>query len=178
MTSTRSSLFIEGVLGFCGWSNSSFGAFSSRIAPPSMKMTRLATSRAKPISCVTTAIVIPSSARERIRSSTSPTISGSSAEVGSSKSMTSGCIISARTMAMRCFCPPESMAGNVSALSGRPMRASIPRAFSSASALLKSLRWTGASVRFFRTVMFGNRLKCWKTMPILRRWRSRSIFCR
>ena len=50
----------------------------------------VATSRAKPISCVTTTIVMPSFARSRIKSSTSPTISGSSAEVGSSKSMTSG----------------------------------------------------------------------------------------
>ena len=43
-----------------------------------------------------------------ITSRTSPTISGSSADVGSSKSMTSGCMQSARTMATRCFCPPES----------------------------------------------------------------------
>ena len=69
------------------------------------------TSRAKPISCVTITIVIPSSASSRIRSSTSPTISGSSAEVGSSKSMTCGFIASARTMAMRCFCPPERVEG-------------------------------------------------------------------
>jgi hypothetical protein len=45
-------------------------------------------------------------------SSTSPTISGSRAEVGSSKSMTSWAAWhSARTMAMRCFCPPESAEG-------------------------------------------------------------------
>ena len=39
------------------------------------------------------------------------TISGSSAEVGSSKSITSGFMHSARTMAIRCFCPPESWDG-------------------------------------------------------------------
>ena len=39
---------------------------------------------------------------------TSPTSSGSSAEVTSSKSMASGCIASARAMATRCCWPPES----------------------------------------------------------------------
>ena len=42
---------------------------------------------------------------------TSPTICGSSALVGSSNSSTSGSIASARAMATRCFCPPESWAG-------------------------------------------------------------------
>ena len=76
-----------------------------------MKITRSPTSRAKPISCVTTTIVMPSFASDFMTSSTSPTISGSSAEVGSSNSMTSGSMHSARTMAMRCFCPPESWLG-------------------------------------------------------------------
>ena len=73
--------------------------------------TRVPTFRAKPISCVTTTIVMPSRARSEMTCSTSPTISGSSAEVGSSKSSTSGSIASARTMAIRCFCPPESWEG-------------------------------------------------------------------
>ena len=38
-------------------------------------------------------------------------LSGSSALVGSSKRMTSGSIASARAMATRCFCPPESWRG-------------------------------------------------------------------
>ena len=42
---------------------------------------------------------------------TSPTVSGSSAEVGSSKSITFGCIASARAMATRCCWPPDSCAG-------------------------------------------------------------------
>ena len=55
--------------------------------------TRLSpTSLAKPISWVTTTIVMPSSARERMTSSTSLTSSGSSAEVGSSKSISFGCM--------------------------------------------------------------------------------------
>ena len=67
-----------------------------------MNTTRSAARRAKPISWVTTIIVIPSAASEAITSSTSPTISGSSADVGSSKSMTLGRIASARAIAARC----------------------------------------------------------------------------
>ena len=54
----------------------------------------VATSRAKPISCVTTIMVMPSSASARMTSRTSPTSSGSSADVGSSNSMSFGCIAS------------------------------------------------------------------------------------
>jgi hypothetical protein len=56
-------------------------------------------------------MVMPVCASSFMTSSTSPTISGSSAEVGSSNSMTSGSIMSARTMATRCFWPPESWMG-------------------------------------------------------------------
>ena len=62
-----------------------------------------ATSFANPISCVTISIVIPLYARSLITANTSPTISGSRAEVGSSKSSTSGFIHRARTIAIRCF---------------------------------------------------------------------------
>ena len=44
-------------------------------------------------------------------SMTSPTISGSSAEVGSSKSMTFGSMASARAMATRCCWPPGELGG-------------------------------------------------------------------
>ena len=60
---------------------------------------------------VTTTIVMPCLARRFITSSTSPTISGSRAEVGSSNKSTSGSMQRARTMATRCFCPPDSWAG-------------------------------------------------------------------
>ena len=52
---------------------------------------------------VTTSMVMPPWAKSRITESTSPTISGSNAEVGSSNSSTSGCMASARAMATRCF---------------------------------------------------------------------------
>ena len=70
-----------------------------------------ATSRANPISCVTTIIVIPSRASWRIASSTSPTSSGSSADVGSSNSISLGCMASARAIATRCCWPPDSATG-------------------------------------------------------------------
>ena len=79
--------------------------------PASMNQTRSATSRAKPISWVTHIIVMPSRARPRITASTSPTISGSSALVGSSNSIAGGSIASARAIATRCCWPPDSCAG-------------------------------------------------------------------
>ncbi len=73
--------------------------------------TRSATSRAKPISCVTITMVMPSAASDFITSKTSPTSSGSSAEVGSSNSMAFGRIASARAIAARCCWPPDSLLG-------------------------------------------------------------------
>ena len=131
-----------------------------------MNTTRLATSRAKPISWVTTTMVMPSAASERMRSSTSPTISGSSAEVGSSNSSTSGSMAKERTMAMRCFCPPESILGYSSALSARPIRSKSAMACCRASCGVFFFRATGAMVMFCSTVLWGKRLKCWNTIPI------------
>ena len=87
------------------------GGPSSTITPSSMKTTWSATSRAKPISWVTTSIVIPSAASSRITSRTSLISSGSSALVTSSKSITCGSIASARAIATRCCWPPESRSG-------------------------------------------------------------------
>ena len=68
-------------------------------------------------------------------SRTSLIISGSSAEVGSSKSITFGSIASARAMATRCCWPPESWAGYLSAWSAMPTRSSSSIARCSASCL-------------------------------------------
>ena len=46
-----------------------------------------------------------------IKSSTSPTIKGSSALVGSSNSIISGSIISVLIIAILCFCPPDKELG-------------------------------------------------------------------
>ncbi|MCY1243623.1 hypothetical protein D9M72_566470 [compost metagenome] len=67
-----------------------------------MKITRSATARANPISCVTQTMVMPSFARLVMVSRTSDTISGSSADVGSSNSITAGCIQRERAIATRC----------------------------------------------------------------------------
>ena len=69
-------------------------------------------------------MVMPSSARLRTTASTSPTSSGSSAEVISSSSRIFGSMATARAMPTRCCWPPESSAGRLSALSARPTRPS------------------------------------------------------
>src|SRR6476659_8231239 len=98
-----------------------------------MKTTRSAALRAKPISWVTTIIVMPSLARPTMTSRTSLTISGSSADVGSSKSMTLGPMARDRAMATRCCWPPESCAGYLSACASTPTRLSRAVACWSAS---------------------------------------------
>ena len=79
--------------------------------PWSMNRTRSAALRAKRISWLTTTIVIPDSRSSRITLSTLPTSSGSSALVGSSNIRIAGSSASARAIATRCCCPPESSLG-------------------------------------------------------------------
>ena len=67
-----------------------------------MNTTRSATSRANPISWVTTIIVIPSRGQVLHRVEDLVIISGSSADVGSSNSITFGFIASALAIATRC----------------------------------------------------------------------------
>ena len=134
-----------------------------------MKMTRLATVLAKPISWVTHSMVMPVSASSIITSSTSLIISGSSAEVGSSNSMIFGFMHSDRAMATRCCWPPESWPGYLAACSGIFTRSRYCMAVSSASARGTLRTQIGARARFSRMVRCGNRLKCWKHMPTSRR---------
>ena len=129
---------------------------------------------AKPISCETTIIVMPSSARRVMTSSTSETISGSSAEVGSSKSMSLGCIARARAMAARCCWPPDNWAGYLSAWLWIPSRPSRSMACASACAFGVLRTLTGPSVTFCRTVLCANRLNDWNTMPTSARCRASS----
>src|SRR5439155_664241 len=79
-----------------GRAKNSSGGACSMIRPPSMNTTRLAECRAKPISWVTTTIVMPSRASPFITSRTSLIISGSRADVGSSKRITFGLMPRAR----------------------------------------------------------------------------------
>ena len=99
------------VMSFCGSSKICCEVPSSTITPFPIKITCFATSRANAISCVTMIIVSPSLASVRITSRTSPTICGSRAEVGSSKSRIYGSMARALAIATLCFCPPESCFG-------------------------------------------------------------------
>src|SRR5258707_1054067 len=155
--------------------NSSLGR-SSTIRPLSMKITRWATFLAKPISWVTTIIVIPSLASSTMTSSTSLIISGSSAEVGSSKSIAIGSMESARAIATRCCCPPESCPGNLSLWARSPTRSRSLSPFSRACSSGRLSTFTWASVRFFCTDMCGNNSKFWNTMPMRERSLERSVF--
>ena len=124
-----------------------------------MNTTRSLTSLAKAISWVTTTMVMPSLAKPFITSSTSPTISGSSAEVGSSKSMISGSMHSARAMATRCFWPPESRRESAWMNFSRPTVFRWRMAVSSAWALGMCLTVIGARVQLSSTDLLLNRLK-------------------
>ena len=152
---------------------------ASTTYPPSMKSTRSATCRANSISCVTTTMVIPASARLRMTWRTSPTVSGSSAEVGSSKSMTSGSMLRALAIATRCCWPPDRDEGLASIFSDSPTFARFASATVFASALERPRTLVWAMVRFSRTVRWPKRLKDWNTMPMRVRAasmsRSRSI---
>src|SRR5258706_10553852 len=135
-----------------------------------MKITRCATLRAKPISCVTTIMVMPSLASSTITSSTSLIISGSSAEVGSSNSIAIGSMERARAMATRCCWPPESWPGNLSLWASRPTRSRSFRPLSRACSSGRPSTLICARVRFLSTLICGNSSKFWNTIP--RRERS------
>ena len=119
---------------------------------------------------------MPDSASFWITSSTPLTISGSSADVGSSNSMTSGSMAMARMIASLCFCPPDSFLGYSLTLSSRPTVLRSSMALASAASLESPFSSVGARVIFSMTVRCGKTLNCWKTMPIFCLWISRSVF--
>ena len=104
-------------------------------------------------------MVIPDFANSFITSKTSLIISGSNADVGSSKSIIFGSIARALAIATLCCCPPDSCPGNLFACSGIPTRSKSSIAFCSESDLLFFLTHVGARVMFCKTVRCGNRLK-------------------
>src|SRR5882757_7828492 len=110
-------------------------------------------------------MVIPSAARPVITLRTSLIISGSSALVGSSNSITFGFIASDRAIATRCCWPPESCAGYLSAWLATPTRSNNSMAFSRALSLATLRTLTGASVTFSTIVLCANRLNDWNTIP-------------
>ena len=143
---------------------------SSRIRPASRKQTRSAISRAKPISCVATTIVIPPvgqladelraprrRARGRARSSPRRAAAASASSPARAGSR--------RAAAGRRRAGPGSRRAGRRGRSGRAARAPPPRpARAGASSALR-----GPSVTFASTVMCGKRLNAWKTIPIPRR---------
>ena len=114
-------------------------------------------------------MVLPDSASVFMTATTSPTSSGSSAEVGSSNRSRSGFVASARAIPTLCFCPPDRRLGKASLLSSRPTRSSRISASATTSSRGLPCTCTGAAVRFCSTVMWGHRLKCWNTMPMRER---------
>ena len=120
-------------------------------------------------------MVMPSWANLTMTSRTSPTISGSRAEVGSSNSMTIGSIDRARAIATRCCWPPESWPGNLSLCAIRPTRSSIfrPRVRASSGLRPRTLIW--AMVRFSVTDRWGKSSKLWNTMPTRERSLGKSV---
>ncbi|EPQ70834.1 Amino acid ABC transporter, ATP-binding protein [Mycobacterium marinum MB2] len=131
-----------------------------------MNTTASEVERAKPISWVTTTMVMPSAPKSAISARMPLTISGSSAEVASSKNITCGAIARARAIATRCCCPPDNMSGRALALCFRPTRSSWSNASIRASSLDSPRSLRGASVTLSTTLRCGNRLKCWNTMPM------------
>src|SRR6185312_10406486 len=152
------------VRSFCGRSKSSAGRPDSTIVPPSVNRTSSASSRAKRISCVTRMQVMPSRASWRIVLSTSLTVSGSSAAVTSSNSITSGRIASERAIATRCCWPPDNSPGYASRFAARPTFASSASARSRTSSRGSFSTCSGAIMMLSSAVLCGNRLYCWKTI--------------
>ena len=109
-----------------------------------MNTTVSAADRAKPISWVTTTIVMPSAPRSAISARMPLTSSGSSADVASSKNITCGAIASARAIATRCCWPPDSVAGRTSALCRKPTRSNCASASSRAAPADSLLSLRGA----------------------------------
>ena len=150
---------------------------SSTITPSSMKTTRSATSRAKPISWVTTIIVMPSR--------------GQVAHHRRARRRQLG-VERARSARRTASCPgpstapgrsPPAAAGRRTGAPGRrrpcpasPTLPEVPRATSLASALRSRLSTSllGDASGCASTVRCGNRLNCWNTMPILVRTSSTS----
>jgi len=107
--------------------------------------------------------------------STSPTISGSSAEVGSSNSMTAGCIASAprdRHALLLAAGEPCRRIGRLLVGEADPAPAGAWRRFSATARGVFST-CTGPHITFSKAVMWLKRLNCWNTMPTWRRWRDR-----
>ena len=102
-----------------------------------------------------------------------------------------GSIVSARAIATRCFCPPESRDGYSSRFSRRPTVSRNRSATAIASSRFMPLTRIGASIRLSITFRCGNRLNSWNTIwarsriwricsrwARLRAWSGSALTCR
>ena len=119
---------------------------------------------------VTMRIVWPVACSRWNRSSTSAAPAESSAPVGSSASSSVGRLASARAIATRWRCPPESAPGRSAARSSRPSVSSRSRARAVASAG-RAPAISAASATFSSADRCSMRWKNWNTSPT---WRRRS----
>ena len=88
------------------------GVPSRTIRPPDKSRMRVAAAASSSLAWVATMMVMPRSRlRRRNSAKTSRVPTGSSWDVGSSRTMRSGERASAAAMARRCFCPPDRRAG-------------------------------------------------------------------
>src|SRR5690606_25099229 len=152
------------------WLSNSWAASPSAwITPWSRNSTRPPTERARNRSWVTHSMLTLSRRSWWMTLMISRDMSGSRAEVGSSKNSTAGSMASARAMATRCFWPPESWAGYLWWCSTMSMRRSSCLARSTASpvAMPRSLR--RPRVTLSSTERCRYRAKFWNTKPM--RWR-------
>ena len=144
----------------CAWAS----AFvtSDKILPSFSSMIRSPYSSAKSRSCDTTITSFVFESFFNVSNTCLPVFE-SSAPVGSSAMMISGCLISARAIAIRCFCPPESVFG---------LRfANEPKSTSSKSCLIAFLSFglpcsSSASAMLSSTVNSFKILYSWNTNPI------------
>ena len=77
---------------------------------------------------------------------------------------------SARAMATRCFCPPESWDGRALIYGAMPTFVRYSMAVSSASLRLRLSAETCPAMQLLSADMLLNRLKFWNTMPTFVRY--------
>ncbi|OLT50891.1 hypothetical protein BJF88_01805 [Cellulosimicrobium sp. CUA-896] len=141
------------------------GAWNSPTTRPSRIVTVRAQWRATAASCVTTTRAAPDARVARVRtSSTSAPVDWSSAPVGSSAKTTPGAPTSARAMATRCACPPDSSPGRRCSMPPRPRCASQPVATAVASARDRPASISG-SAAFSTAGSSGRSWPDWNTKP-------------
>jgi superfamily II DNA or RNA helicase len=117
-------------------------------------------------SWVTTTMVRPSACSAASSCRIASAVTESRLPVGSSASRMGGSLASARAMAARCCWPPESVAGNLSACSSMPTRASRRCACAGLSATGTFRAKSMGSITFSSTVSVGRSWKNWKTSPM------------